>query len=98
MSSGAVSDLHPQFETRAGDRLSVVSRLRLAVPPRTRLPSKRPPYHRIARTTRERGETANAAGISLCTKTIVGRPVGSAAIGVTIRMPPNANIAATSDT
>jgi hypothetical protein len=32
---------------RASDRPSIISRLRLALPARTWLPSKRPPYHRI---------------------------------------------------
>ena len=99
MSSGAVLDVHRLSESRA-NRPSI-GHLSFCVSLSQRESGCQA---RDCRTTklRERdgsaASTANAAGIRLCMKTVVGRPVRSAGISETIRTPAKADITAMSDT
>jgi hypothetical protein len=99
MSSDAVSDLHQLPESRASQ--TSIGYLSFCVSLSQRESGCQA---RDCRTTqlRERdgstASTANAVGIRLGMKTVVGRPVRSAGINDTIRTPPNEDITAMSDT
>jgi hypothetical protein len=99
MSSGAVSDLHQLSESRAS-RPSI-GHLSFCVSLSQRESDCQARDYRTTKLRERDGSAASAAkaaGIRLCMKTVVGRPVRSAGISETIRTPGKAEITVMSDT